>query len=329
MRFERDDAKVGVLVLVAVTLFASLAFQRSLRALFKREVVHRVRLESVADLAVGTEVLLQGLRVGQVKGMEMQRNGVEYSFIVTLGLRPDVVLWHGTRGVISSRVVGGAYLELCLPPAEQRRVEITPGELIDGDVSPSLTTLIVELTSLTRNVDRAVNELRTELTTRGLDSIFQHPQVRQALADVATTLATFRVASRSVETTLDHGDVTLVALDRNLASLEKSALILQDLMERRGPVLDADIVELGVTLKQIQSASADFQVLANQTRPELDDSLRALHRTLLAAEELLELLKTKPNRLVLGTPSQAEREAARTRAEQARQADQPRPTPTP
>jgi hypothetical protein len=107
MRFERDDAKVGLLVLIALTLFASLAFNRALRLLLNREVLHQVALKNVSDLSVGTEVQLQGLRVEQTNAVEMRREGTEYNFVATLGIRPDVVLWRGTKGIINSRLVGG------------------------------------------------------------------------------------------------------------------------------------------------------------------------------------------------------------------------------
>ena len=118
MRFERDDAKVGLLVLAALALFISLALHRTLRVALNREVVHKVRLENVADLPVGTEVQLGGLRVGQVKAIEMERRGVEYRFVATLGLRPDIVLWRGTKGVVNSRIMGQSYPR---PAAPARR----------------------------------------------------------------------------------------------------------------------------------------------------------------------------------------------------------------
>lgn len=127
MRFERDDAKVGLLVLVALLLFSSFALHRALRALLSRETLHQVVLENAAELSVGTEVQLQGLRVGQTNGIEMKREGTEYRFVATIGIRPDVVLWKGTRGVVVTRLVGGSYLDLRLPPPAERRAELRPG----------------------------------------------------------------------------------------------------------------------------------------------------------------------------------------------------------
>ncbi len=236
----------------------------------------------------------------------------------TRGLRPDMVLWQGTKGVVNSRIVGGSFLELRLPPVGERKIELKPGELMEGEATASLGTLVVELTDLSRNLNEGVSELRQELKTRGLASVLEHPGVRGALHDFRTALGTFQAASKATQGTLTHGDETLRSLDRNLASLEKSLLVLQGVMERRQPELDTMFQQVGTTLKQLQNVADDVAKLAKTAGPELTEALQALSRTLESTEELVELLKAKPNRVVFGTPSESEREAARKRAEERR-----------
>ena len=65
MRLEKDDAKIGLLVFLTLALFLGFIFQRSLTTLLRKENHVRVRLESAADVAEGTEVQLQGLRGDQ------------------------------------------------------------------------------------------------------------------------------------------------------------------------------------------------------------------------------------------------------------------------
>ena len=115
MIIERDDAKIGLMVIAAFLLFAGLMMHRSVTALAARETQLRVRLASASDLVVGTEVELQGLRVGQVNRIELERHGVEYTFLATLGVQKELLLWKGTRAVVISKVLGGSFLELQLP----------------------------------------------------------------------------------------------------------------------------------------------------------------------------------------------------------------------
>lgn len=329
MRFERDDAKVGLLVLIALTLFASLAFHRTLRLLLNREVLHRVTLKNVPDLSVGTEVQLQGLRVGLTNAVEMRRVGTEYTFVATLGIRPDVVLWRGTKGIVNSRLVGGAYLELRLPPVEERRVELRPGEPMEGETASSVNSLVASLDELSRNLNQSVSELRSELKSRGLESVIGHPDVRGTLREAISSFAAFRAFSKVAEKTFTHGEGTLVVLERNMASLEKSLTIVQGLLERRGTDIDELIVQLGTTLVQLKQLSVDLDALLKNAGPDAVQGLRALSRTLSSMEELIEILKVKPSRVVFGTPSEKEREDARKRVEDARREAERSPEPAP
>jgi ABC-type transporter Mla subunit MlaD len=327
MKFERDDAKVGLLVLVTLTLFASFAFHRTLRFLLSREALQQVVLKNAADLSVGTEVQLQGLRVGQTNSVEMRRDGTEYRFVATIGIRPDVVLWRGTKGVVVTRLVGGSYLELRLPPVEQRRVELKPGEAMEGEAAPSVNSLVASLDELTRNMNQSVLELRGELKGRGLESLVGHPDVRGALREAASAFSTFRTTAKVTEQTLTHGDVTLAALDRNMASLEKSLAIVQGLLERRGTDIDELISQLGTALVQLRQAAAELDALLKNAGPDAVEGLRALARTLSSMQELVEILKAKPSRVAYGTPSDKERDDARKRVEESRRPPEPTASP--
>ncbi len=329
MRFERDDAKIGLLVLIALTLFASLAFNRTLRLILNREVLHQVVLKNVSDLSIGTEVQVQGLRVGQTNAIEMHREGTAYHFVATIGIRPDVVLWRGTKGIINSRLVGGAYLELHLPPIEERRVELRSGEPMEGESASSVNSLVASLEELTRNLNQSVSELRGELKSRGLESVIGHPDVRGTLHEAISAFAAFRALSKVGEKTLAHGDGTLSVLERNMASLEKSLTIVQGLLERRGTDIDELIVQLGAALVQLRQLSVDLDALLKNAGPDAVQGLRALGRTVSSMEELIEILKVKPSRVVFGSPSEKEREDARKKVEDARRAAEPTSAPTP
>lgn len=318
MRFERDDARVGLLVLLAILLFFSLVFYRSIRAIVHRDHHYKVRIENAADLATGTEVQLQGFRIGQVESIELERDGAGYRFIVTIGTRPDVVLWRGVQAIVSSRILGNAFVDLRLPPVGERISILEPGQTMEGGGSSPFGTLVAELTALSKNLNQATSEVRQELETHGLSSVFEHPQVRKSLEDFRAALSAFRAASAASAAAMEHADSSFGALDRNLESLQKSLKVLEGLMERRGGDLDAAVAEVGPALKQLEAAGAEIRALAAGLGPEAGANLRALERTLDSAQELLEILKAKPNRVLFGTPSAKDRETARKRVEEAR-----------
>jgi hypothetical protein len=69
----------------------------------------------------------------------------------------------------------------------------------------------------------------------------------------------------------------------------------------------------------------ELRTLVKAASPSGEESLKALERNLRATEELVELLKAKPNRLVWGKPSQTERDAAAAKVREARQAQGAKP----
>ena len=80
-------------------------------------------------------------------------------------------------------------------------------------------------------------------------------------------------------------------------------------------------MSLAATLRQAEAFMGRF---TDQDHPELAQSLKSLRRSLASVEELLELLKQKPSRVVWGTPSEAEREKAKKNVEAGKQTP---PTP--
>lgn len=315
MRFARDDAKVGLLVLAAALLFGGLLFQRSLSALFRKETTLQVRLESAADLVVGTEVQLQGWRVGQVNRVDLEREGVQYRFVATLGIRPDILLWKGTKGVVVAKLFGGAFMDLQLPPVDARKEVLLPGAILEGGTAASLATLIDEMQDFVRGLNEALAELRGQFKRKGIGAVLDHPDLKKALQDLDATLLDARAFIKEGQGAIKRSDA---ALGRNLESLEKSLGILQGVLEKRSGEIDTIVVNLSEVLKQINGLSAETRTLLKTDGPEIEAALKALRRNLESSEELLELLKAKPNRAVWGTPSEAEKEAARRKVQAAR-----------
>lgn len=318
MRLERDDAKVGLVVLAALLVFGSLLFHRSLSALLRQETLLRVQLADVSDLAVGTAVQLQGLKVGRVKAIDLQRDGVDYRFVATLALRPDLVLWRGTKGVVVSKLVGGSFLDLRLPELPERREVLAPGALLEGGASSSLAALIDQMQVFVGNLNGALTELRGHVRERGLGAVLDHPQVKGTFRNLDGTLTEVRALVAEGREAVKRNDVLL---ERNLVSLERSLAVLQGVLESRREEVDAIVLHLAGVLKELEGLSAETRAFLKTGGPEAEEALRALNRNLRTSEELLQILKAKPNRVVWGTPSAAEQEAARRKAEEARRAE--------
>jgi ABC-type transporter Mla subunit MlaD len=327
MRFERDDAKIGVMVFIAIGVFMTLVFHRSLSAIFKKELIVKVQFQDIADVDIGTDVQLQGHRVGQVNKIVLKRNGVQYSYLATLGLRPDVVLWKGTRVAVTSKGLGSPFLNLELPPVDARKMVIEADAVLPGEAGASLGTLINTAQSFIENLNGTLNELRSHIREKGLGSILDHPNVRKVLLDLDSTLLSFRQVAVRGDAFLKHGQDSEEILDRSLISLDKSTAMIENILSKRSGDINDIIINVDSLMKELQSLSADMSKLLKDGGPEVEESLKSLHRNLKSMEELLEILKNKPSRIVWGTPSEAEKESARKRVESnSQQSKEPNPT---
>jgi ABC-type transporter Mla subunit MlaD len=325
MRLEKDDAKIGLLVFLTLALFVGFIFQRSLATIFRKESHVQVRLESASDVQAGTEVQLQGLRVGQVEKVRLQRDRVQYHFLADLGLRTDIVLWEGTRVLVIAKPLGGSFLDLQLPPPSERREILAADTVLEGATGPSLASLVEDIDGLVGNVNRGVDELRGQLQTKGLGAVLDHPQVRQVFLNLNQSLTSFQRLAEDGRDLIRQGGGSMKNLDRALATLQQCIDQVQALLSGRRNDLDAIVVHLGGTLKEMEGLSQELRAVVKQVGPDGGESLKSLDRTLRSTEELLELLKAKPNRVVWGKPTQAERDAAAQKIEAARKAQGAKP----
>jgi ABC-type transporter Mla subunit MlaD len=325
MRLEKDDVKVGLLVFLTLALFVGFLLHSGMASLFRRVARVQVRLDNAADVAIGTEVQLQGLRVGQVDEVHLLRDGVQYHFRAQLGLRPDIVLWEGTRVLVVSRPLGGAFLDLQLPAPERRDELLKSDTVLPAAASPSLGTLVDAITGLVANLDHGVDELRGEFKARGLGSVLEHPNLARPLRSLDDTLQSFNRLAGDGRQLVQRSEGAVATLDKTLAGLQAALAQVQELLASRQGDLEAIMGSLATTLKEVEALARELRVQVAQAGPGADAGLKSLDRTLRATEELLELLKNKPSRVIWGKPSQAEKDAARERAEAARKAQGAKP----
>jgi ABC-type transporter Mla subunit MlaD len=317
MNFEKQDARLGFFVLLAIALFAGLVAYKNAGAVTERTYPLQVRLEQMEGLGPGTDVQLKGYRVGAVERVDMRQEGKDYLFVAHLNVREGIQLWRGTRASLAPKGVGSVMLDLHLPPLAQRQVLLTPGEEIPGDAGVSIAGVMERADHLMASLTAGVDGLRARVEQKGLGDLLEHPSVRQALHSLDTTLRDFQALAKDSRGLVGHADRSMGEADKALATLEQSLTTVRALLDKRGPELDQILVSLAATLKQAETFMGRFTA---EDQPELEQTLHSLRRSLASVEELLQLLKQKPSRAVWGTPSEAEREKARQAVEAARKA---------
>jgi ABC-type transporter Mla subunit MlaD len=312
MNFEKQDARLGLLVLAALALFVGLVVYKNAGAVTERTYPLMVRLDQMEGLGPGTVVQLKGYRVGSVERVDMKQEGKDYHFLARIAVREDIKLWRGTRANLAPKGVGSVMLDLRLPEVAERSVLLAPGEEIPGDAGVSIAGVLDRADHLMASLQAGVDGLRARIEKKGLGDVLDHPAVHQALQSLDGTLREFQALAKESRGLVGHADHSMSGADKALASLDQSLATVRALMEKRGPELDQVLVSLASTLKQADAFMSRFTA---QDHPELEQSLKSLRRSLASVEELLELLKQKPSRVVWGTPSDAEREKAKKNLE--------------
>ncbi len=312
MNFEKQDARLGLLVLAALALFVGLVAYKNAGAVTERTYPLVVRLDQMEGLAPGTDVQLKGYRVGSVERVDMRQEGKDYYFLARIALREDIKLWRGTRANLAPKGVGSVMLDLKLPDLAERTVPLAAGDEIPGDSGVSIAGVLERTDHLMASLQAGVDGLRSRIERKGLGDVLNHPSIHRALQSLDGTLKEFQALARESRGLVGHADRSMGEADKALAALDQSLSTVRALMERRGPEVDQILVSLAATLKQAEVFMGRF---ADQDHPELAQSLKSLRRSLASVEELLEILKQKPSRVVWGTPSEAEREKAKKNVE--------------
>ncbi len=315
MNFEKQDARLGFFVLLAIALLAALVAYKNAGAVTERTYPLQVRLEQMEGLTPGMDVQLKGYRIGAVERVDMRQEGKDYLFVAHISVREGMQLWRGTRASLAPKGVGSMMLDLHLPPLAQRQVLLAPGEELPGDAGVSIAGVMERADHLMASLTAGVDGLRARVEQKGLGDLLEHPSVRQALQSLDTTLRDFQALAKDSRGLVGHADRSMGEADKALATLEQSLTTVRALLDKRGPELDQILVSLAATLKQAETFMGRF---AAEDQPELEQTLHSLRRSLASVEELLQLLKQKPSRAVWGTPSEAEREKARQAIEAAR-----------
>jgi ABC-type transporter Mla subunit MlaD len=274
-----------------------------------------VRLDQMEGLVPGTDVQLKGYRVGSVTRVEMRQEGVDYHFLATLAVREGIQLWRGTRAVVAPKGVGSVMLDLRLPEVAERRQALVEGDLLPGEEGVSLVGVLERADRLLANLNSSLDAVRERIQKKGLGDLLEHPAVAQALKSLDDTLREFQALAQEGRGLAGHADRSMASADRALADLEKSLSLTRNLLDKRAPELDRIVVSLASVLQQADTLLTHYRAT---DQPEVEASLKALRHSLESAEELLQILKQKPNRVVWGTPSEAEREKAKKAVEAAK-----------
>jgi ABC-type transporter Mla subunit MlaD len=311
MKVDRNDLWTGLFTLAAIATFVGLLFIANSRKVTESTYPIKVRLDTLRGLAPGTEVTLLGLNVGVVDSVDLVQQGVEVHGVAVLQIAADKPLWDGTTAAIVPRGVWGSVIELELPPAALRKRQLRPWATLQGRQGQSLETLVAQAEVTLESFQRTADALR-ETTAQG---VLEAPAVKELLSTIEGTVRQYEVLGREARGFVKQSGHSLGSLDQTLGSMRTSLNQLDTMLARREPDLQKALEAVPQTLADARAMMTELRTATGELKPSAKTTFVRMERLLKDMEELVELLKQKPSRVVWGKPSDEDRERAKRAAQ--------------
>jgi ABC-type transporter Mla subunit MlaD len=307
MKVDRNDVWTGLFTLAAIATFVVLMFLANAQKVTANTYPIKVRLETLRGVAPGTEVTLLGLSVGLVDSVDLVQRGVDIHGLAVLNISADTPLWDGSSAAIVPRGVWGSVIELELPPPEKRKRKLRPWATLQGRQGQSLETLVAQAEITLESFQGAADALR-QTTMQG---VLEAPAVKDLLSTIESTVRQYETLGREARGIVKQSGHSLGSLDQTLGSMRTSLDHLDGMLARREPDLQKALEAVPRTLKDAQAMMVELRTATSELKPATKTTFVRLERVLRDMEELVELLKQKPSRVVWGKPSEEERERAK------------------
>ncbi len=315
----KPEARVGLVVLLALLLLGSLAFFLGRVPFLERGYELTVIFETAEGLAPGTPVRLAGVPVGEVRALRLTP---DHRAAVRVRIRPEVRIPVGSRfQVLSSTLLGNRYLAIL--PSDRTDV-LPPGAVVVGERAVTVEDLYRRIDALAQDLQAAVRDVRglarsagevvrgLEETVRSVQRTLAHPRLQASLLRAAEHLED---AARSVDRTARSIEVTAQAVGREVTRTARALQIFaEDLRTSAAEVraLTEEVTARGETAGRIRRTVASVEETAATLRRTASVVEQTIRRIEQMSRDLQEgLLNPEQIREVRGLVADARRTARR------------------
>jgi phospholipid/cholesterol/gamma-HCH transport system substrate-binding protein len=245
--------RLGLFVLVILVLAGLLIVMfGSAPTLFKRGTTYTILFDEAPNVAVGTPVRRSGVRLGEVR--EVQLDDELGKVKVVVGIDPGKIVRVSDKPTLVGAGILGNDIDIDFIP--QKRVAgapppdltpIPPGSVLEGYRQATVNTVLTEAQGLTPKAEKTLDDISKALK--------ELEKMRPLIED---TLTTYRDLGRSAQPAVPE--------------IRKTNAELQGLIQDLRPLAP----ELRKTNDQIQGLARDLRPLIPEVRKTNDELLKAI-----------------------------------------------------
>ncbi|MFC7667822.1 MlaD family protein [Hymenobacter humi] len=294
------EVKVGLLALVAIAaLVLGFNYLRGTN-LLSSDLTYYTTYPKVEGLNVGAMVVLNGIKVGQVKNMELQPDKGN-SVRVAIDVSKDVALGDSTTASLGGTLLGSKGITLTLGRDSHKYVggeeirTVTPTSITDAFQAKALPVLDTVGATLS-NINGFLN--------------------KDAQTNIQGTLRSARASTEAMQLLIESNQRNINQITRNLAqmsaALNKTTKKLDNIVVNFSQLSDSiKAAPVGPALRRLNATMAEAQTTVASLNRSLNDKKgsmgKLLNDTLLynnlnataaSSNELLVDLKANPKRYV-------------------------------
>jgi phospholipid/cholesterol/gamma-HCH transport system substrate-binding protein len=294
------EIKVGLLAVVAlVALAIGFNFLRGSNLLSSNKTFYAV-YPKVDGLNVGAPVILNGIKVGQVKNLELQPEN-NNAIRASLELEKGVTVGDSTKAGLSGSLLGSKTITLVLGPDSKK---FSGGETLKTTTAVSITDIVqARATVLLDTVNSTLSHLNGFLN-------------KDAQTNIQGTLVGARQSTEALQQLIAANQANINQITRNLAqmsaALNKSTTKLDRIANNFAQLSDSlKSAPIGPTMRNLNATMAEAQTSLKGVSTALNDKKGSLGKlindtllynnlnaTAASSNELISDMKANPKRYV-------------------------------
>lgn len=248
---------IGLILFLSLSiLFVGIDYLKGINV-FKSSNLYNVSFTNVAGLTVASPVTLNGMKVGQVTGLEYQYDNPGH-VLVTVDLDESVKMTKGTRLLLSTSILGSAGLAIDMAPGTEY---YTNDDIIEGasapdlmsdisnEILPEIVELLPRLTSIAAHIDTVVSDPALLATIKRLDGISRNLEMMSSeLASASGKIEPVLTNTKDITDNLDE-----ISSDLKVLSAELKALPIKETMDNVEATTD-NIAEISAKVNSKDSS---------------------------------------------------------------------------